>query len=550
MTHILPIGTVLRGKSYTYHINRVLGQGSFGITYLATTKIKFGGELGNLETTAQVALKEFFVCNVNGREGSVVTSSSKGGFYEKYKRKFINEASNISHLDHPHIVRVLEAFEANNTAYYAMEFCENGNLDSKINNTNGLSENEALGYFEQIASALHYMHNNKLLHLDLKPGNIMLRDDKNVALIDFGLSKQYDENGNPESSTSVGSGTSGYAPLEQISYKEGRDFPVTMDVYALGATLYKMLTGMCPPEATEILENGLDTNCLVDRGVSQGVIAAIEKAMSPTRKTRYQSISEFASAMGYDLGAAVTPQHEQIVALIDNSEEAGSDVVISTLALESEETPLLTKNPPLTPKEVLDCPVKQPTTQSAEKSAEKPTPKPQPQPAPAVGNDANNSKRKLLLILAVLLVLIVSGVGYYLFSNKSEHVAAEQSEQTEQTEPARQAAIDQAYQDSINQASLAVEKKQEERVEQKQKRREEQVSPATEEAIRIAKGLRKSGDNYNRRDVAVPAVKDGSRRGKEVRRDASVNELPWEGRDAEVFEPYEDVIPDRMRRKR
>ena len=111
-------GTVLRGETYTYTIQKVLGQGSFGITYLATTQVKVAGALGALETTMQVAVKEFFMREVNGREGSTVTTGSQGGLYEKYKEKFIRESRNLSRLDHPHIVKVLEAFEANNTAYY------------------------------------------------------------------------------------------------------------------------------------------------------------------------------------------------------------------------------------------------------------------------------------------------------------------------------------------------------------------------------------------------------------------------------------------------
>lgn len=91
------------------------------------------------------------------------------------------------------------------------------------------------------------MHSNKMLHLDLKPKNIMLDKDGKSYLIDFGLSKQYTETGEPESSTKVGAGTPGHAPIEQANYREGKGFPVTMDIYALGATMFKMLTGQRPP---------------------------------------------------------------------------------------------------------------------------------------------------------------------------------------------------------------------------------------------------------------------------------------------------------------
>ena len=297
-TNTLSPNTLLRGKSYTYTIQKVLGQGTFGITYLATTQIKVHGALGELETTMQVAVKEFFMRDINGREENTVTTGSKGGIYANYKKKFAREAENLSKLKHPHIVKVLEFFEANNTVYYAMEYVEGGSLDNYIKQQNGLPEAECLKYAQQIGSALSYMHAHKMLHLDLKPGNVMLRKNGEAVLIDFGLSKQYDENGEPESSTSVGSGTPGYAPIEQANYHEGKDFPVTMDVYALGATLFKMLTGVRPPEASVILNEGFPAYELQKHHVSNTLIAQIAKAMADRKKDRPQSVDAFLQGLG------------------------------------------------------------------------------------------------------------------------------------------------------------------------------------------------------------------------------------------------------------
>lgn len=136
------------------------------------------------------------------------------------------------------------------------------------------------------------MHEHKMLHLDLKPGNVVLDDKGNAVLIDFGLSKQYDENGQPESSTTVGGGTPGYAPLEQANYRDGKDFPVTMDIYALGATMFKMLTGTRAPEASAILNDGFPTYMLSSVCDSKGMVACIERAMSPKKKDRYQTVKE------------------------------------------------------------------------------------------------------------------------------------------------------------------------------------------------------------------------------------------------------------------
>ena len=176
----------MQGKAYRYVIERVLGQGTFGITYLATTQVKVAGALGELETTMQVAVKEFFMKDINGREENTVTTGSKGGLYANYKAKFAREAENLSRLKHPHIVKVLEYFEANNTVYYVMEYVEGGSLEARIKEKGRLPEGECLDCVGQIASAVSYMHAHKMLHLDLKPGNVMLRKDRTAVLIDFG----------------------------------------------------------------------------------------------------------------------------------------------------------------------------------------------------------------------------------------------------------------------------------------------------------------------------------------------------------------------------
>ncbi|MBR3915495.1 MAG: protein kinase [Bacteroidales bacterium] len=288
----LNVNSILKSGKLHYKIEKVLGQGSFGITYLASTTIKVEGPLGSIETPIKVAIKEFFMRDINGREEGTVTCSNQNGLYDRYKEKFIKEAQNLSKLKHRHIIKVLEVFEANNTYYYVMEFCEGGSLDDEIAKQGNLTEEETKRYARQIADALSYMHDNKMLHLDLKPGNAMLRGDGDVVLIDFGLSKQYDENGQPESSTTIGGGTPGYAPIEQSNY-DGKGFPKTMDIYALGGTMFKMLTGKRPPEASIILNCGFPSEELRQQGVSEQTIGCIERSMSFRVADRPQSIAEF-----------------------------------------------------------------------------------------------------------------------------------------------------------------------------------------------------------------------------------------------------------------
>ena len=310
-------GTVLHGMENSYRIDRVLGQGSFGITYLAYTSTEVKGALGSVRSEMQVAVKEFFMRDINGREGSTVTTGGSRGLFDRYKRKFMREAGNIAKLKHEEgIVHVVETFEVNGTCYYAMEYCSGGSLDALIASRGGLPQGEALELFGQMASALAYMHSRHVLHLDLKPSNVMLRSDGRPVLIDFGLAKQYNEDGDPESSTTIGGGTPGYAPLEQSDYNEEakekkgtqKRNPMTMDIYALGATLYKMLTGERPPKASEVNDLGLPEEPLRDHGVGSKVIAAIDRAMQPRSKDRYQSVVDFAAALGI---AIEVPPHEE-----------------------------------------------------------------------------------------------------------------------------------------------------------------------------------------------------------------------------------------------
>ena len=291
----LPTGTILKGKSYNYCIEKALGQGSFGITYLASVKMQ--GALGEIDSNIQLAVKEFFMKETNGRDGNTVTTGSKGGVFDKYRTKFAREAQNLSKLHHPKIVKVLESFEANNTVYYTMEYIDGGNLDNYIQKNKGLSEKESIKYLTQIGEALSYMHHNKMLHLDLKPANIVLRKNGEAVLIDFGLAKQYDDNGKPETSTSVGLGTPGYAPIEQSDYRDGKGFPMEMDVYALGATFFKMLSGVRPPDASSILNDGFPIYELQEHHVSDSLISVVAKAMAPLKKNRYQSVEEFMAAL-------------------------------------------------------------------------------------------------------------------------------------------------------------------------------------------------------------------------------------------------------------
>ncbi len=293
MYELNPNTTLQSGK---YRIQKVLGQGTFGITYLATMKVNGSG----CDMEVDVAIKEFFMKEQNTRsdENSSVTGS-QSELFRQYREKFKTEAKNLAKMsDFDDIQTIYDVFEENNTAYFAMEYIDGINLNEYIKQNGRLSESEAVDISRSIAKALKHLHNNNMLHLDLKPKNVMRRNDGKIYLIDFGLSKQYDEKGEPESSSTIGLGTPGYAPLEQANFKGG--FAPTLDIYALGATLYKMLTGETPPESSDIFNDGFESLLQKMRSfsISEKTIAVVEKAMQVRKSNRYQSVDEFLAALG------------------------------------------------------------------------------------------------------------------------------------------------------------------------------------------------------------------------------------------------------------
>ena len=282
--HLNP-GTLLQGGKY--RIVRFIKSGGFGCTYEALHTV-FG---------ERVAIKEFFPKDFCNRDSDTlhvtVGTQSKVALVAKLKSKFVNEAVAIHNLSHAGIVKVSDIFEENGTAYYVMDYIDGCSLDDVVKRNGALSEKAALTYIRQVCSALDYVHSRNRLHLDIKPGNIMIDGCGHAILIDFGASKQYDEVNGENTSTLLGM-TPGYAPLEQ--YKRGgvQKFDAATDIYSLGATLYKLLTGQTPPDADEVNEDGLPP---LPSSVSRPVRAAVEKAMSPRRKDRPQSVVEFMSLL-------------------------------------------------------------------------------------------------------------------------------------------------------------------------------------------------------------------------------------------------------------
>lgn len=281
--------TILQGGKYT--IISILGQGGFGITYL--------GVQSGLDR--KVAIKEFFIREMCDRDDSTnhVTLGTEGSreTVDMYRQKFLKEARSIAQLNHPNIVRIIDVFEENGTAYYVMEYAEGGSLKDKVKEKGSLSEAVAIRYIIQVAEALDYIHQRNMNHLDVKPGNIMLNEKDETLLIDFGLSKQYDaSSGSQTSSTPVGISEE-YAPMEQ--YKKGgvSVFSPETDIYALGATFFNLLTGATPPSASDVYEDGIPVKELESKGVSRKAIGVICQAMAGRKKDRLKSAQAFINAL-------------------------------------------------------------------------------------------------------------------------------------------------------------------------------------------------------------------------------------------------------------
>lgn len=334
----LKTGTLL--KHGEYRIEKVLAAGGFGITYLAL-QVALG---------RKVAVKEFFMkdhCNRDSGNSYVsVPSVGSKELVERFREKFLKEARLIASFDHSNIIRIHDVFEENGTAYYVMEYLEGESLNALVSRCGAIDEQAALRYTRQVADALAEVHAGNLLHLDVKPANIMLNKKGEAVLIDFGISKHYDESGSQTSSAVVGI-SEGYAPLEQYEAGALSSFTPATDIYSLGATLYFLVTGQRPPKAGDVMNDGLP---VLPSEISPTVRAAIEAAMQPRRKDRPQSIAEFLTMlMGNgeairDLGDSKDSNEETRIVPKDLRDPKGSNDPTEETKHPNEETRIVAKD--------------------------------------------------------------------------------------------------------------------------------------------------------------------------------------------------------------
>lgn len=295
-------GTELRSSRRTYTIQKVLGQGGFGITYLVETDFR----MGNIDYTARFAVKEHFIqmlCERDLLTNNVHFLQTASKEVASSKRAFISEALRLQRLgiNHRNIVKVDEVFEANGTAYFVMEYLESESLAMYVKSHGGkLSFAETSKLLKPICEAVAMLHKNRVAHYDIKPQNIMITTDRQgirPVLIDFGLAKHYNGQGQATSTLAAGGYTPGYAPMEQ--YAGIVQFSPATDVYSLAATFYFCLIGKAPSKADEVDLNAICDE-LLNLGIDENIVDVVLRGLEFRAADRPADACAFTDAMFAD----------------------------------------------------------------------------------------------------------------------------------------------------------------------------------------------------------------------------------------------------------
>ena len=297
-----------------YVIQEVLGQGGFGITYLGIDKL-----YGN-----KVAIKEYYPQKIAMRKAQyedvvTVTSIEEKNNYNKGKKRFLDEAQVMARFNkNEGIVKILDFFEANNTAYIVMEYLEGITLKQYLGKYGVIQFRNLIEMMLPLLEALIEIHSQGLIHRDISPDNIMVQHNGKLKLMDFGAARDYTESGNKSLTVIL---KPGYAPPEQYQ-THGVQGPWT-DIYALCATIYKCLTGITPPDAiARVMDDKFKEPDQLDGKLSPDIKKILWKGMNIFPEERYQDIVEFGEDV-YD--ALFTPEENKKLDL-DNEKNIDEDL--------------------------------------------------------------------------------------------------------------------------------------------------------------------------------------------------------------------------------
>lgn len=283
--------TILSGK---YLVGKVIGEGGFGITYIGF----------NLDTELPVAIKEYFPSELATRDitaGNALSifAGESQQLYKEGLEKYLREARNLTMFsDLPGIVTVKDFFYENETAYIIMEYINGITLKQHLIKVGGrMSQSEVTKMMKPVLESMIKIHETGMIHRDISPDNIMITKNNQIKLTDFGAARVF--NGEDNKSITVVL-KRGYAPEEQYRVK-GVQGPWT-DVYALCATMYKMITGITPQEALErIIEDNVEPLSKFDKDIWPEIDYAIMKGLSLRAQDRFQNVGELVDALYYSV---------------------------------------------------------------------------------------------------------------------------------------------------------------------------------------------------------------------------------------------------------
>ena len=323
-----------------FRIDDVLGQGAFGITYLAH----------DINLDRQVAIKEYFPTQFSTRDNELQVKALSEREEEDFKwglSRFISEARTLTNFEHPNLVKVSSVFEMNNTAYMVMQYEHGKSLQQILKSRKTLTEEELKKLLFPLLDGLEVMHAKGFVHRDIKPGNIFIRTDGSPVLLDFGSARQTramdgrSETTNMESLTTLVS--PGFAPIEQYGTKSERQGPWT-DIYGMGATLYKAVVGVKPTDSINrseaITHDQKDTlltlSDLQPEGYSEVFLAAIDKALSFTVQERPKDVAEWRELFGFEKTEPIEPLNTQLLFDTDDIATRKAERTVPLSEMETE----------------------------------------------------------------------------------------------------------------------------------------------------------------------------------------------------------------------
>ena len=428
--HCLRKGTRLIGR---YTIEGVLGQGGFGITYLGIDELH----------EKKVAIKEFFpqgivTRNIEYEDTVTVTFVGEKDNYEKGKERFLKEARTMAKFSKDEgIVKALDFFEINNTAYIVMEYLEGITLKQYLRENQRIAPEDLIELLVPLIESLDEIHSQGMIHRDISPDNIMVLPDGRIKLMDFGAARDYTEFGEKSLSIVL---KPGYAPPEQYQ-THGVQGPWT-DIYALCATMYKCITGENPPDAIErVMDDSLKKISEFGITIPPQEEAAIIKGMSVSAKDRYQDIKDFCE----DLYGAYeeTPASENkeseikpdlIKENVEDKVNTSVEEIPESKSLVSEESAEAEKVSAKEKREAVSQ--KKIDRKSLEQyEAKEETSVQNVKSEPDNKKQSQSKKFSGKAVLAVILCILLVGGGVKLYSDKREQQIAEQKKEALKKQP-------------------------------------------------------------------------------------------------------------------